>query len=180
MKSSRFNFGRALLTLCAIFFVSFSFISCQQETETKTEYVSDYVYEYVIVNPYTDSEDYDKLNGNVWASTGGDAYTFSNANVTYFDGGWGYDWTGKVAGIYGNYIYFKYVTVGSGLDSSLVGKYNAINFKNLTSSSVSMGTASNYTNKRKAYTDTLEEAVKEFTLDNGYWTYWGEYTVNNQ
>ena len=172
MKSTRFNFGRALLTLCAIFFVSFSFISCQQETETKTEYV--------FVNPYTDSEDYDKLNGNVWTSPDGDAYTFSNANVTYFDGGWGYDWTGKVAGIYGNYIYFKYVTVGSALDSSLVGKYNAIHFKNLISSSVSMGTASNYTNKRKACTDTLEEAVKEFTLDNGYWSYWGEYTVNNQ
>ena len=178
MKSSRFNFGRALLTLCAIFFVSFSFISCQQETET--EYVSDYVYEYVIVNPYTDSADYETLNSNSWESIYGDAYAFNNASVTYNDGGWGYDWTGKVAGIYGNYIYFKYVTVGSGLDSSLIGKYNAINFKNLTSSSVSMGTASNYTNKRKAYTDTLEEAVKEFTIANGYWSSWGEYTVNKQ
>ena len=177
MKSTRFNFGRALLTLCAIFFVSFSFISCQQETET--EYVSDYVYEYVIVNPYTDSADYGTLNSNSWVSNYGDAYTFNNASVTYSDN-WGFNWTGTVAGIYGNYIYFKYETVGTALDPSLVGKYNAINFKNLTSSSVSMGTASNYTNKRKACTDTLEEAVKEFTIANGYWSSWGDYEVNNQ
>ncbi len=178
MKSSRFNFGRALSLLCAIFFVSFSFISCQQEEDTE------YVYEYVIVNPYTDSADYETLNSNSWVSNFGDAYVFNNASVTYDDGDYeseyDYGWTGKVAGVYGNYIYFKYVTVGSGLDTSLVGKYNAINFKNLTSSSVSMGTATNYYNKRKACTDTLEEAVKEFTLANGYWSYWGDYEVNNQ
>ncbi|GEM_PF-5685432 len=175
MKSSRFNFGRALSLLCAIFFVSFSFISCQQEEDTE------YVYEYVIVNPYTDSEDYDKLNGNTWLSSSNDYYDFNNDTVYYYDGGYGYDWSGKVAGIRDNYIYFKYVSVGSGLeDSSLEGKYNAINFKDLTNSTVSMGTASNYTNKRKACTDTLEEAVKEFTLANGYWSYWGDYEVNNQ
>ena len=173
MKSTRFNFGRALLTLCAIFFVSFSFISCQQEEDPE------YVYEYVIVTPYTDSADYGTLNSNSWESTYGDAYAFNNASVTYSDN-WGFNWTGTVAGIYGNYIYFKYETVGTALDPSLVGKYNAINFKNLTSSSVSMGTASNYTNKRKACTDTLEEAVKEFTIANGYWSSWGDYEVNNQ
>ncbi len=174
MKSTRFNFGRALTLLCAVFFLTFNFVSCKQEDDTETEYV------YVIVNPYTDSDDYKTLNGSTWTSEYADYYAFDDATVTYYDGGYGYNWTGTVAGIYGNYIYFKYETVGSELDTSLVGKYNAINFKNLTSSSVSMGTASNYTNKRKACTDTLEEAVKEFTIANGYWSSWGDYEVNNQ
>lgn len=38
MKSTRFVFGRALAVLCALLFVSFGFMSCQQEDET--EYVN--------------------------------------------------------------------------------------------------------------------------------------------
>ena len=172
MKSTRFAFGRALALLCTLLFVSFSFISCQQSDDEDDTVVT----EYVIIEPYTASDDYAILNNESWVSEYNDYYTFADASVSYYDGGYGYDWTGTVAGIYGSYIYFKYVSVGSALDSSLMGQYNAINFKDLSSSAVSMGTASNYSNNGKASTATLEEAVSEFTVGNGYWSSWGDYT----
>ncbi len=51
-----------------------------------------------------------------------------------------------------------------------VGKWYAISYKNLTDNSVSLsGAYGNLTS-----TDTLEEAKKEFTIENGYFAYYSE------
>ena len=68
MKSTRFNFGRALLTLCAIFFVSFSFISCQQEDDEKPFNPSDPVAVSQITN----------LAGT-WTSSWGEVYIITDS-----------------------------------------------------------------------------------------------------
>ncbi len=47
-----------------------------------------------------------------------------------------------------------------------VGKYYAIHYKNLTDTSVELSAA--YKEGGKSSTNTLEEAVLEFTVDNGY------------
>ena len=49
---------------------------------------------------------------------------------------------------------------------SLVGKYYAVSFKDLTDSGISISGA--YKESGKTGTDTLEQAIKEFTIDNEY------------
>ena len=187
MKSTRFNFGRALLTLCAIFFVSFSFISCQQETET--EYVSDYVYEYVIPLA-VDSES--NLIGD-WSSSS-EKFSVGSTNFSnyYFDStskNWVETYTGDnlyyiAASATSGYIYFKYTkaaTANWSYSSDVsqapdVGKWYAIAYKDLTSSTISLSGA--YKASGVTSTDTLEEAIKEFTVEKGYFSYYSELTKN--
>ena len=61
--------------------------------------------------------------------------------------------------IYGKYTENSYTP-------SVVGKYYAVSFKDLTDSEVSISGA--YKSDRKTGTDTLWQAIKEFTIDNGY------------
>lgn len=65
-----------------------------------------------------------------------------------------------------NYIY----TYDS--DAPAVGKWYAILYKDLTENSVKLSGAAG----AKAACDTLEEAVKEFTVDNGYFANFSECT----
>ena len=50
-----------------------------------------------------------------------------------------------------------------------VGKWYAVSYKNLTSNSVSLSGA--YKADGKTSTQTLDEAKKEFTVENGYFDY---------
>lgn len=69
-------------------------------------------------------------------------------------------WSSDTAGIiYGKYTKNDYV-------SGVVGKYYAVSFKDLTDSSISISGA--YKSDGKTGTDTLWQAIKEFTIDNGY------------
>lgn len=61
--------------------------------------------------------------------------------------------------IYGKYTENSYTP-------SLVGKYYAVSFKDLTDSGVSISGA--YKESGKTGTDTLGQAIKEFTIDNEY------------
>ena len=144
--------------------------SCRQPTEettTNTEYV------YVLPVESTDS-----IVGT-WTSTSKDYYTVSASNVEYYDGGYGYDWKGTPAGksetgSTSGYVYIKYTSVETALDSSLVGKYIAISYSGLTASSAKMATA--YKSSGVTSEPSLSEAVKEFTIDNGYYSYYGTYS----
>lgn len=49
-------------------------------------------------------------------------------------------------------------------NTELIGKWYAISYKNLTSSSIDIAGAMG----RKKCTDTIEEAITEFTIENGY------------
>lgn len=160
MKSTRFVFGRALAVLCALLFVSFGFMSCQQEDET--EYVN-----YSLTGTWQSS--YGEIfkitstslsNGGSW----GDAYARNNLVVSYTN-------DKETSG----YIYIKY-TRSMNPDYSYsetapdVGKWYAIAFKELTASSVSLSGAYGTVSS----TSTLEEAISTFTIANGYFTSYSE------
>ena len=160
MKSTRFVFGRALAVLCALLFVSFGFMSCQQEDET--EYVN-----YSLTGTWQSS--YGEIfkitstslsNGGSW----GDAYAGNNLVVSYTN-------DEETAG----YIYIKY-TRAMNPDYSYsetapdVGKWYAIAFKDLTASSLSLSGAYGTVSS----TSTLEEAISTFTIANGYFGFYSE------
>ena len=73
------------------------------------------------------------------------------------------------------YIYIKY-TVALNPDFTYsttapdVGKWYALSYKNLTSESISISGAYG----TKSSTETLEEAKTEFTIENGYFSYYSE------
>lgn len=70
-------------------------------------------------------------------------------------------WSSDASGIiYGRYTENTY-------DSSVVGKYYAVSFKDLTYSSVSISGAYK---DGKMSADTLVEAITEFTINNGYYS----------
>lgn len=71
-------------------------------------------------------------------------------------------WSSDASGIiYGRYTENTY-------DSSVVGKYYAVSFKDLTYSSVSISGA--YKKDGKIAADSLVEAITEFTINNGYYS----------
>ena len=175
MKSTRFALmgnalGRALTLLCAVLFVSFSFISCQQETDEESFTASD-------------------LNGT-WAATY-ESYTIDTSAGTFDAGSYSYAgdnmsivFTGDNEG----YIYIKYTralcdthsdysaySYVYDTDAADVGKWYAIAFKNLTSKSVELsGAYGSTTGHTVTSTDTLAEAKSEFTIANGYYSYYSE------
>lgn len=71
-------------------------------------------------------------------------------------------WSSDASGIiYGRYTENTY-------DSSVVGKYYAVSFKDLTDTSISISGA--YKKDGKIATDSLVEAITEFTINNGYYS----------
>lgn len=73
-------------------------------------------------------------------------------------------WSSGASGIiYGRYTENTY-------DSSVVGKYYAVSFKDLTDTSISISGA--YKEKGKIATDSLVEAITEFTINNGYYSFY--------
>lgn len=73
-------------------------------------------------------------------------------------------WSSDASGI----IYGRYTKNTN--DSSVVGKYYAVSFKDLTYSSVSISGA--YKKDGKIATDSLVEAINEFTINNGYYSFY--------
>lgn len=71
-------------------------------------------------------------------------------------------WSSDASGIiYGRYTENTY-------DSSVVGKYYAVSFKDLTDTSISISGA--YKKDGKMAADSLVEAINEFTINNGYYS----------
>lgn len=70
-------------------------------------------------------------------------------------------WSSDASGIiYGRYTENTY-------NPSVVGKYYAVSFKDLTDTSISISGA--YKKDGKIATDSLVEAISEFTINNGYY-----------
>lgn len=73
-------------------------------------------------------------------------------------------WSSDASGIiYGRYTENTY-------DSSVVGKYYAVSFKDLTYNNISISGA--YKSDGKTGTDSLVEAITEFTINNGYYSFY--------
>lgn len=164
-----FTFLTHKLTVLFVFFLSlFVFISC--ETEDDTEILSDVP----IIKPITEN-----LFGT-WKSAYGDSYIISKdsetVSITYDDGGWGYGYKASVYGITDNLIIIKFSEVGTLEDQNSINNYSCIFYENLTSSTVNMAEA--YKEGSVLYKSTPEEAASEFTKQNGYYGYTGEYIKN--
>lgn len=72
-------------------------------------------------------------------------------------------WSSDASGI----IYGRYTKNTN--DSSVVGKYYAVSFKDLTDTSISISGA--YKDGKMA-ADSLVEAITEFTINNGYYSFY--------
>lgn len=70
-------------------------------------------------------------------------------------------WSSDASGI----IYGRYIT--NSFYTNVVGKYYAVSFKDLTDTSISISGA--YKKDGKIATDSLVEAITEFTINNGYY-----------
>ena len=88
-----------------------------------------------------------------------DGITFTSAN-SYVVNVERIIYSSDTAGI----IYGKYTE--NSYTPSLVGKYYAVSFKDLTDSGISISGA--HKESGKTGTDTLGQAIKEFTIDNEY------------
>lgn len=171
MKSTRFVFGRALAVLCALLFVSFSFMSCQQEDET--EYVN-YSLTGTWVNSYSGGTSVYKITSSTFDNSGTSSYNGTTSTYDSYAGNnlvVSYTNDEETAG----YIYIKYTRAMNSDYSETapdVGKWYAIAFKELTASSVLLSGA--YNASGKTSTETLEEAISTFTIAKEYFNNYSE------
>lgn len=153
MKNTKFSFNRAWLVLTALLMsalVAVSFTSCK-------------------------SDDDDAFIYGTWKSSYGEIYDISTTELKN-GGSWGNGYAGNNLTVIessdsAGYIYIKY-TKAMNADYSYsetapdVGKWYAISYKNLTDDTVSISGA--YKSGGATSTETLDEAVSEFTIENGY------------
>lgn len=184
MKSSRFNFGRALSLLCAIFFVSFSFISCQQEEDTEIIYPRSV---YDLQGTWSASyETYDIDFRTNTFDAGLYSYAGNNMVVRFVGTDYGYiyikytkayEFTSEDKSSDSTWFSTKWPSEGYYRYSTTapdVGRWYAIAFRNLKDSSLDLSGAYGEVTS----TSSLEEAISTFTIDNGYFA--GYSTLNKE
>ncbi|WP_308511288.1 hypothetical protein [uncultured Treponema sp.] len=151
MKNTKFSFNRAWLVLTALLMsalVAVSFTSCKSDDDDAS------IYGTWVNKTDTYTETY-KITETMFSN----GYYEGN-NLTVIESS---DSSG--------YIYIKY-TKSMNADWSYsenapdVGKWYAISYKNLTDDTVSISGA--YKSGGATSTETLDEAVSEFTIENGY------------
>ena len=171
MKSTRFSFGSAAAFLGALLIVvslSFSLASCK-----------------------TDDNDDDSLTSGIaligkWKDSYDSTYEISQNEFSNY--GYGYDsYAGNnlVISITSNdfssgYIYIQYTRAADEnwnyttdkTKAPDIGKWYAISYKGLTASSIQISGAYKYDGKTS--TETLEEAMAEFTIENGYFAMYSD------
>lgn len=97
-----------------------------------------------------------------WQSPPYDTYIITETTITYDDGGYGFGWSDNILKIQNNFIYHQ----------ANSGEIRASHFKNLSDIAVRLTTCYR-ADGVKCY--TLEEAISEFKIENGYFEYYGEY-----
>lgn len=151
MKNTKFSFNRAWLVLTALLMsalVAVSFTSCKSDDDDAS------IYGTWVNKTDTYTETY-KITETMFSN----GYYEGN-NLTVIESS---DSSG--------YIYIKY-TKSMNADWSYsetapdVGKWYAISYKNLTDDTISISGA--YKSGGATSTETLDEAVSEFTIENGY------------
>ena len=161
MKNTKFSFNRAWLVLTALLMsalVAVSFTSCKSDDDDASIY-------------------------GTWKSSYGEIYDISTTELKN-GGSWGNGYAGNNLTVIessdsAGYIYIKY-TKAMNDDCSYsetapdVGKWYAISYKNLTDDTVSISGA--YKFGGATSTETLDEAVSEFTIENGYFGIYSDCT----
>ena len=160
MKSTRLSLLRAKAVLFALVSVlAFSFSACNVTTEPEVEHVYKQIdADDLLVGTWTDGTKYGTyiITNTTFENAG--SYKGNNLVVQKLDSTSGY-------------IYIKY-TVAMNADYSYsetapdVGKWYAISYKDLGAEKISISGA--YKEGGATSCETLDEAVTEFTVDNGY------------
>lgn len=168
MKSTRLSLLRAKAVLFALVSVlAFSFSACNVTTEPEVEHVYKQIdADDLLVGTWTDGTKYGTyiITNTTFENAG--SYKGDNLVVQKLDSTSGY-------------IYIKY-TVAMNADSSYsetapdVGKWYAISYKDLGAEKISISGA--YKDRGATSCETLDEAVTEFTVDNGYFGFYTSHT----
>ena len=168
MKSTRLSLLRAKAVLFALVSVlAFSFSACNVTTEPEVEHVYKQIdADDPLVGTWTDGTKYGTyiITNTTFENAG--SYKGDNLVVQKLDSTSGY-------------IYIKY-TVAMNADYSYsetapdVGKWYAVSYKDLGAEKISISGA--YKEGGATSCETLDEAVTEFTVDNGYFGFYTSHT----
>lgn len=171
MKSTRFSFGSAATFLGALLIVvslSFSLVSCKTDDNNDDSLTSGIA----LIGKWKDSYDSTyEISQNEFSNYGYgyDAYAGNNLVISITSNDFS-----------SGYIYIQYTKAYCAKhstydnDSPDVGKWYAISYKSLTASSIKISGA--YKKGGETSTETLEEAMAEFTIENGYFSTYSECT----
>ena len=176
MKSTRFSFGSAATFLGALLIVvslSFSLASCKTDDNNDDSLTSGIA----LIGKWKDSYDSTyEISQNEFSNYGYgyDSYAGNNLVISItsndFSSGYIYiKYTKAYCAEHSNLEEYKYTYDN---DSPDVGKWYAISFKELTNSSIKLSGAYG----EKTSTETLEEAITEFTIENGYFANYSDCT----
>ena len=178
MKSTRFSFGSAAAFLGALLIVvslSFSLASCKTDDNNDDSLTSGIA----LIGKWKDSYDSTyEISQNEFSNYGYgyDAYAGNNLVISItsndFSSGYIYiQYTKAYCAEHSNLEEYKYTYDN---DSPDVGKWYAISYKELKENSIQLSGAYKY--EGKTSTETLEEAITEFTIDNGYFGIYSDCT----
>ena len=178
MKSTRFSFGSAAAFLGALLIVvslSFSLASCKTDDNDDDSLTSGIA----LIGKWKDSYDSTyEISQNEFSNYGYgyDSYAGNNLVISItsndFSSGYIYiQYTKAYCAEHSNLEEYKYTYDN---DSPDVGKWYAISYKSLTASSIKISGA--YKDGEKTSTETLEKAITEFTIENGYFANYSDCT----
>ncbi|WP_287047371.1 hypothetical protein [Treponema sp.] len=167
MKSTRFSFGSAAAFLGALLIVvslSFSLASCKTDNDDDDPIL--------LVGKWQDSSNFIyEISKNEFSNYGEgfDSYAGNNLVISItsndFSSGYIYIQYTRAADENWNYTTDK-------TKAPDIGKWYAISYKGLTASSIQISGAYKYDGKTS--TETLEEAMAEFTIENGYFAMYSD------
>ena len=171
MKSTRFSFGSAATFLGALLIVvslSFSLASCKTDDNNDDSLTSGIA----LIGKWKDSYDSTyEISQNEFSNYGNgyDSYAGNNLVISItsndFSSGYIYIQFTRAADENWNYTTDKEKAPD-------IGNWYAISYKSLTASSIKISGA--YKDGGETSTETLEEAMAEFTIENGYFSTYSE------
>ena len=167
MKSTRFSFGSAAAFLGALLIVvslSFSLASCKTDNDDDDPIL--------LVGKWQDSSNFIyEISKNEFSNYGEGFYSYAGNNLVIsitsndFSSGYIYIQYTRAADENWNYTTDK-------TKAPDIGKWYAISYKSLTASSIQISGA--YKKGGETSTETLKEAMAEFTIENGYFSTYSE------
>ena len=189
MKSVRFIFNQAALigTAALLFVSSIYFTSCKQDEDSSTNNsinaekiaADDPLIGYWTTGYSTVSIDKDYF-------VDGDTYTIENLYVQKFDDESGIiygqytfvlDWEKEVSEEPAEGDYYESCGKWYPINESLIGKWYAVAYKNLSNNTISYSGA--YKIDGSKAEPTLAKAIKEFTIEKGYFSTYTDCTTSN-
>lgn len=176
MKSTRFSFGSAATFLGALLIVvslSFSLASCKTDDnndDSLTSGIEELSTDSPLIGKWKDSD------SSIYEISQNEFSNYSDTYLSYAGNNLVISKTSENSG----YIYIQFTRAADEnwnyttdkTKAPDIGKWYAISYKGLTASSIQISGAHKYDGKTS--TETLEEAMAEFTIENGYFAMYSD------